>query len=152
MIHHISYNGKGRGFMKSYALAMAVSMFLAAIYAFQNTTTITVQFLMFAREVPQGLWEVLLFSSGLVLMWLFSILASLELRSNHRAQIKERDEKIALLEEEKSSLLAAFKHMPSSPEVFLPAEPPVPTPLQDPELPLIIAGADVDDKKEPTSA
>lgn len=138
--------------MKSYALAIAVSMFLAAIYAFQNTTTITVQFLMFERDVPQGLWEVLLFSSGLVLMWLFSILASLELRSNHRAQIKQRDKKIAVLEEEKSSLLAAFKHMPSSPDVFLPSEPPVPTPLQDPELPLIVAGADTDDTKEITSA
>ena len=137
--------------MKSYALAIAVSMLLAAIYAFQNTTTITVQFLMFEREVPQGLWEVLLFSSGLVLMWLFSILASLELRSNHRAQIKQRDKRIVALEDEKSSLLAAFKHMPPSPEVLSPVEPFAPMPVQDPELPLIVAGTDTDEK-ETTSA
>jgi uncharacterized integral membrane protein len=100
--------------MRSYILAIAVSMLLAAVYAFQNTSEIAVRFLMFERLLPQGVWEIILFSLGAVIMWFFSILASVEIHSAHRSQVNERDKKIAALEEEKSSLLNAFKYLPQS--------------------------------------
>ena len=120
--------------MRSYILAIAFSMLLSAIYVFQNTGDIYVRFLMFEREFPQGVWEVLLFSVGAVIMWLFSIFASLEMRSKNSARIKERDKKISQLEEEKNSLLAAFKHMAPSSEsavsesVFMSASEPASAP------------------------
>ena len=95
--------------MKSYALAIALSMLLSAIYAIQNTQEITVRFLFFEGAYAQGLWEVILFSAGAVLMWFFSLLALLEVRSKYRGQIRERDKKIASLEEEINSLLLAFR-------------------------------------------
>jgi hypothetical protein len=39
----------------------------------------------------------------------FSLLALLEVRSKYRGQIRERDKKIASLEEERNSLLLAFR-------------------------------------------
>ena len=102
--------------MRSYILAVAVSMLLAAVYTFQNTSEITVHFLVFQRAFPQGVWEVILFSIGAVLMWFFSILASIETHTTHRKEVKERDKRISELEEERSSLLNAFKHLPHANE------------------------------------
>lgn len=94
--------------MRSYALAITASMLLSAIYVFQNVGDVTVRFFIFEHVFPQGVWEALLFSAGAVLMWFFSIFASIELRVNYRSQIKDRDKKIKVLEEEKASLLSAI--------------------------------------------
>lgn len=116
--------------MKSYILAIAISMFLSALYAFQNVGDVSVRFLLFQWVLPQGVWEILLFAGGAVLMWVFSIFASLEGRGKYKGQLKEKDEKIAALEKEKSTLLetmsgvrknlseeAAAKAAPVQPEV-----------------------------------
>ena len=97
--------------MRSYILAVAVAMLLSAVYAFQNGAEITVQFLMFSRKFPQGVWEVIVFSVGAFLMWFFSIIASVEIHTKHTKQLKERDKRIAELEDEKKSLLTAFNHI-----------------------------------------
>jgi len=94
--------------MRSYALAITASMLLSAIYVFQNVDDVTVRFFIFQHVFPQGVWEALLFSAGAVLMWFFSIFASLELRVKYRSQIKERDKTIKRLEDEKASLLSAI--------------------------------------------
>lgn len=119
--------------MKSYILAVALSVMLAAVYAFQNMADITVRFIVFQRNFPQGVWEVILFSFGALLMWFFSLLGSLEESSKHRRLIKEKDEKIASLEDEKASLLNAFKHLPQTGtghDLVLTPEAPVETPSQ----------------------
>lgn len=97
--------------MRSYILAVAVAMLLSAVYAFQNAAEITVHFLMFSRKFPQGVWEVIVFSVGAFLMWFFSVIASVEIHTKHTKQIKERDKRIAELEDEKKSLLTAFGHI-----------------------------------------
>jgi uncharacterized membrane protein YciS (DUF1049 family) len=113
-------------------VAIAFSVMLSALYVYKNSGDIYVNFLLFEKQFPQGIWEALLFSSGVVLMWIFSLLASLEGRSKYMAKIKERDVKITQLEEEKKSLLAAFNHLPqariqpgdqSSPEIAPDASP-----------------------------
>jgi uncharacterized membrane protein YciS (DUF1049 family) len=108
--------------LRSYILAIAFSIVFAVVYSYQNAGDIYVKFLMFERQFPQGVWEALLFSVGVLLMWLFSIFASIEGYSKHKAQIKERDEKIALLEEEKKSLLAAFNHLQPIPGLDVPPD------------------------------
>ena len=95
--------------MKSYTLAVALAMLLSALYAFQNPGDVTVRFLLYDRTVPQGLWEVLLFSSGAVLMWVFSLAALLEVRKKYRGQIKALEKRAEGLEEERKSLLAALQ-------------------------------------------
>jgi uncharacterized integral membrane protein len=99
----------------SYILAIAFSILLSAVYAFQNAGDIYVKFLIFERSFPQGVWETLLFSAGILLMWIFSIFASLEGRAKYKSLIKERDAKIASMEEEKKALLAAFNRLESPP-------------------------------------
>ncbi len=94
--------------MKSYALAIIATMLLAAGYAYQNPGEITVRFLMFERYFPQGVWEMILFGAGAILMWFFSLLAALEGRGKYKRQIRERDQKIASLEAERTSLLGAI--------------------------------------------
>ena len=42
--------------MKSYALAILLSMLVAAGYAFQNTGDVVVRFMMWEKTLPQGLW------------------------------------------------------------------------------------------------
>lgn len=94
--------------MKSYALAVALAMLLAAVYAFQNAGEIIVRFLVWERTIPQGIWEVLLFAAGGILMWLVSLSALMETRGKYVRQVREKEKKIRELEEEKASLLAAM--------------------------------------------
>ena len=94
--------------MRSYALAIAFSVLLAAVYAFQNPGDVTVRFLMWTREMPQGIWEAAVFAGGCVLMWVVSLSAFLELRTSYRGRFKEQDMKIKKLEEERISILRAI--------------------------------------------
>lgn len=94
--------------MRSYALAIAVAMLVAALYAFQNPQEVVVKFFNWERALPQGIWEVLLFAAGGVLMWLVSLFALLETRAKLIKQIKEKDKKIKDLETEKNSLIKAI--------------------------------------------
>lgn len=102
---------EGGNRVKSYALAIALAMLVSAIYAFQNAGDVTVRFLVFEQTFPQGMWEVLLFAAGAILMWLFSLLALLEVKGKHKTALKEKEKRIAELEEERASLLAALKRV-----------------------------------------
>jgi hypothetical protein len=107
---------------------------LSAVYAFQNAADVYVKFLMFEWSFTQGVWEALLFSTGVLLMWIFSIVASLEVRAKYRAKIKERDLKIAGLEEERKSLLSAFNNLtPSQSASPALSAAPEPTPAASPD-------------------
>ena len=80
-------------------------MFLSALFAFQNIGDVTVKFIFWEWTFPQGVWEVVLFSTGAALMWFFSIFSVFEIRSKFKKQLKEKDEKIASLEQEKKAIL-----------------------------------------------
>ncbi|HDQ93636.1 MAG TPA: LapA family protein [Synergistetes bacterium] len=95
--------------MKSYALAVAMAMLLAAVYAFQNTTEILIRFVLWEVTVPQGIWEVMLFAAGGVLMWLVSIFAMMESRSGYSKKLKEKEARVKELEEERTSLMGALR-------------------------------------------
>lgn len=94
--------------MRSYALAVGLAMMLSAIFAFQNTGEITVKFLIWTRQVPQGIWEVAVFAGGCVLMWLVSMSAALESRVKYKKQIRELEGEVKKMEEERMSLLNAM--------------------------------------------
>lgn len=94
--------------MKSYILAIVLTMFLSALFAFQNIGEVTVRFLIFEWTLPQGVWEVALFSSGAAIMWFFSLFSVFEVRSKYKKELKQRDEKIAALEQEKKAILDSF--------------------------------------------
>ncbi|MDO4987509.1 MAG: LapA family protein [Synergistes sp.] len=93
--------------MKSYFLAIVTTMFLSALFAYQNIGDVTVRFLLFEKTMPQGVWEVVLFCAGAAVMWFFSIFSGLEIRSKYIKKIEEKDAKIAALEQEKKDILAA---------------------------------------------
>ena len=124
--------------MKSYALAVAMAMLVAAVYAFQNTGEVLVKFLVWELSFPQGIWEVMLFAAGGVLMWLVSLFASVEGRSKYVRQIKEKDARIRDLEHEKTSLMEAIKHS---------------GPLREPEIRAEYPGIPADEpaKEEPAT-
>lgn len=94
--------------MKSYILAIAITMFLSALYAFQNIGDVTVRFLVFEWIFPQGVWDVMIFACGAVLMWIFSIFSGVETKGKYKKIIKEKDEKITALEREKVTLLESL--------------------------------------------
>ena len=91
--------------MKSYVLAIVLTMFLSALFAFQNIGDVTVKFVFWQWTLPQGVWEVVLFSTGAAVMWFFSLFSVFEVRSKLKKQLKEKDEKIAALEQEKKAIL-----------------------------------------------
>ena len=91
--------------MKSYILAITVTMFLSALFAFQNIGDVTVRFLIFEWVLPQGVWEVLIFCAGAAIMWIFSIFSMFEVRSKYKKELKLKDEKIAAVEKEKKTIL-----------------------------------------------
>ncbi len=94
--------------LKSYILAIVLTMFLSALFAFQNIGEVTVRFLIFEWTLPQGVWEVVLFSSGAAIMWFFSLFSVFEVRSKYKKELKQKDEKIAALEQEKKAILDSF--------------------------------------------
>lgn len=91
--------------MKSYVLAITVTMFLSALFAFQNIGDVTVKFLLFEKNLPQGVWEVFIFCSGAALMWIFSLLSIFEVRGKYKDKLKKSDNKINELESENKKLL-----------------------------------------------
>ena len=91
--------------MKSYVLAIVLTMFLSALFAFQNIGDVTVKFAFWQWTLPQGVWEVVLFSTGAAVMWFFSLFSVFEVRSKFKKQLKEKDDKIAALEQEKKAIL-----------------------------------------------
>lgn len=91
--------------MKSYFLAITVTMFLSALYAFQNIGDVTVRFLIFEWTLPQGVWEVLVFCAGAAIMWVFSIFSILEVRGKYKKELKVKDERISAIEGEKKTIL-----------------------------------------------
>lgn len=109
MLYHIvviKHSHRLGGFyMKSYFLAITITMFLSALFAFQNIGDVTVRFLSFEWNFPQGVWEVLIFCAGAAIMWIFSIFSLLEVRSKYRLQLKQKDEKISAIENERKAIL-----------------------------------------------
>ncbi|MDR3254767.1 MAG: LapA family protein [Synergistaceae bacterium] len=98
----------------SHVIAVAFAILFAALYSYENAGDIFVKFLMFERQFPQGVWEAMLFSVGALIMWLFSLFSSLEIRSKYKSAVKERDKRIASLEDEKKSLIEALSHLSSA--------------------------------------
>lgn len=91
--------------MKSYLLAIVLTMLLSALFAFQNIGEVTVRFLFFERTMPQGVWEVVLFSLGAAIMWFFSLFSVFEVSSKYKKELKQKNERIAALEQEKKALM-----------------------------------------------
>jgi uncharacterized integral membrane protein len=102
--------------MKSYILAVAVTMFLSALFAFQNIADVTVRFLVFEWTFPQGVWEVFIFCAGAVIMWIFSIFAMFEARGKYKREIRAKDERITAAENEKKMLLETLASAKSNME------------------------------------
>ena len=100
--------------MKSYILAITVTMFLSALFAFQNIGDVTVRFLVFEWVLPQGVWEVLVFCAGAAIMWIFSIFSMFEVRGKYKKELKAKDEKIAAVEREKKTILESVTAARSS--------------------------------------
>ena len=87
------------------AAGIVLTMFLSALFAFQNIGDVTVKFVFWQWTLPQGVWEVVLFSTGAAVMWFFSLFSVFEVRSKLKKQLKEKDDKIAALEQEKKAIL-----------------------------------------------
>ncbi len=94
--------------MKSYILAITLTMFLSALFAFQNIGDVTVRFLVFEWTFPQGVWEVLVFCAGSALMWIFSIFSLFEVRGKYKRELKIKDDKILSLESEKKMIIESM--------------------------------------------
>lgn len=91
--------------MKSYILAITLTMFLSALFAYQNIGEITVRFLVFEKVFSQGVWEVIVFCAGAAIMWIFSVFSMFEMRSKYKKEIKVKKEKIVELEKDKKKIL-----------------------------------------------
>lgn len=89
-------------------------MLVAAGYAFQNTGDVVVRFMMWEKTLPQGLWDILLFAAGGLLMWIVSLASLVEIRGALQRKIKDQEERIRLLEQEKQQLIEALKKNPAN--------------------------------------
>lgn len=102
--------------MKSYILAITVTMFFSALYAYQNIGDVTVRFLLSEWVFPQGVFEILLFCIGAALMWIFSVFSVFEVRGKYKKEIKQKDDRIAELENEKKMLADSLSSLKASSE------------------------------------
>ncbi len=100
--------------MRSYTVAIAFAVLVSAIFSYQNPGDVTIRFLVWTRQLPQGVWEVAAFSAGCVLMWIVSLSAHLEGRARFRKIIREQAERIAKLEEDRANILKALRTTPDT--------------------------------------
>jgi len=84
--------------MKNYLLAVAFTALLAAVYSVQNAGYVTVRFLFWTRDVPQGIWEAAIFAAGCVVMWLLSLFGSMEMRDRCMEKVSDLEARIGKLE------------------------------------------------------
>jgi uncharacterized integral membrane protein len=97
--------------MKSYLLGIITAMILSAAYAYQNTEEIVVKFFFFERIFSQGLWVIIMFSAGAVLMWFISMLSTFETYRSNKNKTKELVRKITELEDERKALLKTLQNL-----------------------------------------
>ncbi|MDR1651927.1 MAG: LapA family protein [Synergistaceae bacterium] len=97
--------------MKSYFLCFLVLMVLSAVYTISNTADVTVRFFTIEKVFSQGLWEILLFLSGALIMWLFSVGAEIEVYRENRKKARELARKVKELEDEKHALLVTLQRL-----------------------------------------
>ncbi len=95
--------------MRSYGLGLGLVALLSALFAVQNQDVVAVKFLVWDFALSQGIWEVVLFVVGVVLMWIISLAATWEIRYHNRRDQERSRRRIAALEKEKEALLAAMK-------------------------------------------
>jgi len=93
--------------VKSTLLAIIATMCVSALYSIQNLDNIRVRFMLFEWSFPQGIWDIAIFCAGALLMWLFSCFGSFETRGKYKRQIKELNDKLQSLQEDKDKLLAS---------------------------------------------
>ena len=98
--------------MRSYTVAIAFAVLVSAVFSYQNPGDVTIRFLVWTRQLPQGVWEVAVFSAGCVLMWIVSLSAHLEGRARFRKIIREQTERILKLEEDRANILKAIRTTP----------------------------------------
>ncbi len=98
--------------MRSYTVAIAFAVLVSAVFSYQNPGEVTIRFLVWTRQLPQGVWEVAVFSAGCVLMWIVSLSAHLEGRVRFRKIIREQTERISKLEEDRATILKAIRTTP----------------------------------------
>ncbi|MGI6792250.1 LapA family protein [Aminivibrio sp.] len=84
--------------MRNYLLAVAFTALLAAVYSVQNAGYVTVRFLFWTRDVPQGIWEAAIFAAGCVVMWLLSLFGSMEMRDRCMEKVSDLEARIGKLE------------------------------------------------------
>ena len=97
--------------MKSYLLGIITVMLLSGVYAFQNTEEIVVRFFSLERAFTQGLWMIITFASGVVLMWFFSMLSAFETYRNNKNRTKELARRITELEDERKAFLKTLQNL-----------------------------------------
>ncbi|EHM13729.1 MULTISPECIES: LapA family protein [Jonquetella] len=93
--------------MKSYGIGLGLTAVLAAIFAVQNPDMISVRWLAWEFALPQGLWEVLMFGLGVLLMGVFAVVAGWENRYRVARELSRSKLRIAALEKEREALLSA---------------------------------------------
>ena len=98
--------------MRSYTVAIAFAVLVSAVFSYQNPGDVTIRFLVWTRQLPQGVWEVAVFSAGCVLMWIVSLSAHLEGRARFRKIIREQTERISKLEDDRANILRAIRTTP----------------------------------------
>jgi len=84
--------------MRNYLLAVAFTALLAAVYSVQNAGYVTVRFLFWTRDVPQGIWEAAIFAAGCAVMWLLSLFGSIEMRDRCMEKVSDLESRIGKLE------------------------------------------------------
>ena len=100
--------------MKSTMLAIVFTMFMSALYSFQNLDVIKVRFFMFEGSFPQGVWGIALFCAGVVLMWIFSLFAGLETRGKYKKMLKEREGELNVAQQKAQELSAELFELKKS--------------------------------------
>lgn len=102
--------------MRSYGLGLGFVAVLAATFAVQNQDIVAVRFLAWDFALHQGMWEILLFTLGILLMWVISLAASWEAKFRSRRELERCRRRVESLEKERSALLAAMKAAGASQE------------------------------------
>ncbi len=89
--------------LSAFIIALLVILIASLVFVLQNSAPVNLNFFTWKFSTNIGLLMIVVFFAGFVVMWLISLMIYIGNASRHRKEVKERDNLIKKLEEEKGN-------------------------------------------------
>lgn len=98
--------------MKKFSIFIIVLLLIliaSLVFVLQNNALVSLKFFTWEFSTSMGLLTIVVFFAGFIVMWLIAVMFYINAATRHRREVKERDNVIRKLEEEKSKIKEEYE-------------------------------------------